>query len=819
MKRVLLKEIVPSIAIACLIVFGVCNVSADTPVFVVAGKVTNWDGTDAETGLKVSVSNETRGLTQNTTVGEQKAGEYRVNFIDEENKTVASVGDILKVKIRGANDNLMASKSYQITQADINATKAIIDVQGLKTSTPVFVVTGKVTNWDGTDAETGLNVSVSNETRGIAENTTVGEQKAGEYRVNFLNEENKTVAGISDTFKVEIKDAGDNLMASKSYQITQADINATKAVIDVHIPASSTPVFVVTGKVTNWDGTDAETGLNVSVSNETRGLTENTTIGEQKAGEYRVHFIDEESKTVAGVSDILKVEIRGANDNYQITQADINATMAIINVQIPPIVAEIDYPAEDACLSGEVCITGTAEGCSEVLNSWILRRAPKGGQFGDIGSGTEPVSKATLACWDTTKEADGDYTLKLIVYTGEQHNETVDIVDVTVDNTPPQPSITIGENNYTKSNTSISVSGKTEPKSELVSATLTGATLPECAPPFQVIKDVTSDITIDPDGNISGTFTVEDLSEHSGIKLKLCVRDCAGNEGCGFSNCLTVDDEPAAVRILTPANCAYFNRLPIHIAGSAQDKISGVAEVKINGVYSAELFPVDDTTTNWKLDYYPPGEGVYIICASVYDNAGNFFESPDTIQVKYSTGSPAANIISPSDNSEVSCIVNVYGLVDDADADPSDLLWELRAITGTVDDTCSETPCTGTVIASGNAPVYEGLLTQWDTRNLLQGPYTLCLTVRNDLTPVHVRRTNIIVKQPCPVLYGDVNNDGKITAEDASLVLKAVVGLVTLNETQKQAADVTSDGNVTALDAATILQYTVGIITTLPVQK
>jgi len=68
-------------------------------------------------------------------------------------------------------------------------------------------------------------------------------------------------------------------------------------------------------------------------------------------------------------------------------------------------------------------------------------------------------------------------------------------------------------------------------------------------------------------------------------------------------------------------------------------------------------------------------------------------------------------------------------------------------------------------------------------------------------------------------LYGDVNNDGKITAEDASLVLKAVVGLVTLNETQKQAADVTSDGNVTALDAATILQYTVGIITTLPVQK
>jgi len=500
-----------------------------------------------------------------------------------------------------------------------------------------------------------------------------------------------------------------------------------------------------------------------------------------------------------------------------ITATDIAGNDKSIDVELTicfgPPVAEIDYPAENACLRGEVCIIGTAQGGSEVLNSWILRIEPKGGQVSAIGTGTEPVSNATLKCWDTTKKADGDYTLKLTVYTGESHNETVDTVTVTVDNTPPQPTITIGENNYTKSNTSSSVSGETEAGSSVVSAMLIGLGETQSD-----IKDVTSDITIDATGKISGMFTVGDLSNYSGIKVKLCLRDCPGNKGCGFSNSLTVDDELPTVRILTPANCAYFNRLPIHIAGSAQDKISGVAEVKINGVYSAELFPVDDTTTNWTFNFSPGGQGVYIIRASVYDNAGNFFSSTNTIKITYFIGLPAANLISPSDNSEVSCIVNVYGLVDDADADPSDMEWELRAMPGTVDDTCLEEPCTGAVIASGNTPVYEGLLTRWDTRNLLQGAYTLCLTVKNELTSVHVRRTNITVVRK-EICYGDVNEDGKITAEDASLVLKAVVGLVTLSEKQKQAADVTGDGNVTALDAATILQYTVGIIPTLPLQK
>ena len=60
---------------------------------------------------------------------------------------------------------------------------------------------------------------------------------------------------------------------------------------------------------------------------------------------------------------------------------------------------------------------------------------------------------------------------------------------------------------------------------------------------------------------------------------------------------------------------------------------------------------------------------------------------------------------------------------------------------------------------------------------------------------------------------GDVSGNGEITAYDASLVLRYVVGLIGLSLDAKDAADVSGNGTITALDAALILQYTVGLIT------
>lgn len=60
-------------------------------------------------------------------------------------------------------------------------------------------------------------------------------------------------------------------------------------------------------------------------------------------------------------------------------------------------------------------------------------------------------------------------------------------------------------------------------------------------------------------------------------------------------------------------------------------------------------------------------------------------------------------------------------------------------------------------------------------------------------------------------VYGDVNCDGKITAADARLALRASVDLVTLYDQDFLAADVDHSGFVTPEDARLILRWVVGM--------
>ena len=57
-----------------------------------------------------------------------------------------------------------------------------------------------------------------------------------------------------------------------------------------------------------------------------------------------------------------------------------------------------------------------------------------------------------------------------------------------------------------------------------------------------------------------------------------------------------------------------------------------------------------------------------------------------------------------------------------------------------------------------------------------------------------------------PGKKGNVNGDGKITAEDERKALRASARLENLNEKEKSAADINRDGKVTADDARTILR-------------
>ena len=71
------------------------------------------------------------------------------------------------------------------------------------------------------------------------------------------------------------------------------------------------------------------------------------------------------------------------------------------------------------------------------------------------------------------------------------------------------------------------------------------------------------------------------------------------------------------------------------------------------------------------------------------------------------------------------------------------------------------------------------------------------------------------------VTFGDANGDGKITAADAAMVLRALVGLSTLTPDGARNADVASefDGSPDASDAVEILRYVVGMIDAFEIEK
>ena len=69
------------------------------------------------------------------------------------------------------------------------------------------------------------------------------------------------------------------------------------------------------------------------------------------------------------------------------------------------------------------------------------------------------------------------------------------------------------------------------------------------------------------------------------------------------------------------------------------------------------------------------------------------------------------------------------------------------------------------------------------------------------------------------VMYGDVNQDGKIDATDSLAILHAVVGKITLTDAQKVIADVNGDGEISATDALVILHFIVGKIEKFPVEE
>ena len=70
--------------------------------------------------------------------------------------------------------------------------------------------------------------------------------------------------------------------------------------------------------------------------------------------------------------------------------------------------------------------------------------------------------------------------------------------------------------------------------------------------------------------------------------------------------------------------------------------------------------------------------------------------------------------------------------------------------------------------------------------------------------------TQSVIDEPNGI-FGDVDGDGDITANDALTILRASIGMETLTPEQTALSDVDGDGEITANDALAVLRYSVGM--------
>ena len=130
---------------------------------------------------------------------------------------------------------------------------------------------------------------------------------------------------------------------------------------------------------------------------------------------------------------------------------------------------------------------------------------------------------------------------------------------------------------------------------------------------------------------------------------------------------------------------------------------------------------------------------------------------------------------------------------------------------------------TGDLDIPGNNYIYDGSgwsvyadaptepVTTEPTEPVTTEPVT---TVSDTTAPSTEPTTAVVTTQPEPeYTLGDVNNDGEITITDATLVLRANAGFVTLTTTQIKSADVNFDGIVNVKDATLIQKYIAELIT------
>ncbi|MHC4947173.1 MAG: hypothetical protein ACYTG1_02770 [Planctomycetota bacterium] len=156
-------------------------------------------------------------------------------------------------------------------------------------------------------------------------------------------------------------------------------------------------------------------------------------------------------------------------------------------------------------------------------------------------------------------------------------------------------------------------------------------------------------------------------------------------------------------------------------------------------------------------------DGDYVLRVTAFDDCG--FTATDSRNVTVDNTPPTAEIAFPVNCQCVDGVIEVLGTADDANL----ASWVLQYTGGNQNGWVT--------IASGSAPVINGVLGTWDTTGLLTCPHTLRLLVSDSAIvdcngAIHHQSVHLVsVNVGCDECQGDVNHDGVIDIGDLLIVL------------------------------------------------
>ena len=182
------------------------DIGLTTSVLAVAGTVYLKNGeTDhvaaannlREGDLKVVVTNTTRDLSRETTVGDD--GTYELLIVGDNFATVAETDNEILVEVQNDAGVIVGSESDTLTIDDIKATRADIDVE---TDVPArvlaLVIEGNVIELDGSSAGPGVEVTLTIVMNGTSTEGRVVTDAAGGYKYLFASTSPEAPAARTD---------------------------------------------------------------------------------------------------------------------------------------------------------------------------------------------------------------------------------------------------------------------------------------------------------------------------------------------------------------------------------------------------------------------------------------------------------------------------------------------------------------------------------------------------------------------------------------------------------------------------------------------